>query len=168
MSGNIQQSGSITPGHLVTWTTNNVVQDGGAILASQKVLASLRSADFNTTADQPLVLPSAVTALIVSQIIVTNASTSLTTVRGGFYPGALKQAPPIVDPSQDYTALTGATIYMNPFLSTYGQTTRFSSTNLPLVLSSNNQYALSFYLSLTTAQGTPATADVYVVGIDLT
>ncbi len=163
----IQQSGNITPGHLVTWTTQNVVQDGGAILASQKVLASLRSADFNTTADQPLVLPSAVTALIVSQIIVTNASTSLTTVQGGFYPGALKLAPPIVDPSQTYDVLTGATLYMNPFLSTYGQTTRFSGTNLPLVLSSNNQYALAFYLSLTTPQGAPATADCYIVGIDL-
>lgn len=164
----IQQSGNVTPGHLVTWTTQNVVQDGGAILASQKVLASLRSADFNTTADQPLVLPSAVTALIVSQIIVTNASTSLTTVLGGFYPGALKQSPPIVDPSQAYAALTNPTIYMNPFLSSYGQTTRFSSTNLPLVLSANNQYALSFYLSLTVPQGTPATADVYIVGLDLT
>jgi hypothetical protein len=164
----IQQSGSVTPGHLVIWTTNSVVQDGGPILASQKVLASIRSANFNTTTDQPLVLPPAINAFLLSSIIVTNVSVSLTNAQGGFYTAAQKGGASIVAPGQNYAVLTSAALYINPVLTPFGLAARFSSANLPLVLAAAGQYALAIYLSLTTAQGAPATADVYAIGIDLT
>jgi hypothetical protein len=48
-------------------------------------------------------------------------------------------------------------------LSSFGQNTRFSSANL-----NNIAGFLNIWFSLTTPQGAPATADVYLVGLDLT
>ena len=165
--GAVQQSGNVTPGHLAVWTTGGVIQDGGSFLASQKVLAAFFNANFNTIADQPLILPSAITAFQLTGIIVTNASVSLTTAAGGFYPAASKGGTAIVSSAQVYSALTSANLLMQPTLSSFAQSARFSSANLGLSLVANGQNGLTVYLSLTTAQGSSATADVYLVGIDL-
>jgi len=50
----VQQSGTITPGHLCTWTTDGAIQDGGVLTPANTILAKLFSADFNSIADQAI------------------------------------------------------------------------------------------------------------------
>ena len=154
----VLQSGNVTPGHIATWTTNGIIQDGGVLGASQKVLAFLGSADFNDTNDQPLLLPSTMTAFMLTGIIVTNSAISLSAAVGGFYPSASKAGTALVASSQVYSSLTAATKLLSCTLAAAVATTRYSRTNLA-------DWAI--YLSLTTGQGQASTADVYVIGIDL-
>lgn len=161
MSGNVLQSGNITPGHLAVFASDNVIEDGGSLSAAlQRVIASQLSMDFNTTADQAIAIPPSIQAFAITGIIVTNPSISLTTAAGGFYPQVLKGGTAIVAAGQVYSSLTAATKLLNATVAAGALATRWSSANLP------NAY--SVYLSLTTAQGAAATADVYIVGIDLT
>ena len=161
--GSVQQSGAITPGHVAQWVATGVVKDGGALPAGEKVLASIRGANFNTTGDQPLVIPQNITAFMITRIVITNASVSLTTAAGGFYPQTSKVGTPIVSSAQVYSALTTGASLMQATLASFGSGTRFSSANLGLL-----NGLLVLWLSLTTAQGAAATADVYVIGVDLT
>lgn len=154
----VLQSGNVTPGHIATWTTDGVLQDGGALGRSQKVLAMLGTADFNDTNDQPLLLPSTMTAFMLTGLLVTNAPVSLTTAVGGFYPQAFKAGTPLVGAFQVYSFLTSASLLLSCTLAAPVPTTRYSRTSLP-------DWAI--YLSLTTPQGQAATADVYAIGIDL-
>lgn len=164
----VQQSGNVTPGHLALWATVGVLQDGGPIGASQKVLAAFFSANFNAaSADQALLLPFSISAFMLTGIIITNASVSLTTAAGGFYPGANQTGSPIVASSQAYSSLTNSNQLLQTTLTAYAQTARFSSNNLPLTLGPNSQEVLEIFFNLTTPQGAPATADIYLVGIDL-
>jgi hypothetical protein len=160
--GAIFQSGNVTPGHLVTWVTDGVVQDGGATPAAQRVLASLRGANFNITTDQPILIPLNFVAFQLTSIIVTNAPVSLTTAVGGFYPAANKGGTSIVAASQAYSALTTSASLMTATLSSFGANTRFSATNLGTI----NGF-LAIWFALTTAQGVNATGDIYLCGIDL-
>lgn len=166
--GAVQQSGIITPGHLVTWTTDGVVQDGGALNASQKVLSAFFDADFNSVGDQPLLLSPSITAFQLTGIIVTNASVSLNAAVGGFYTAASKGGSQIVANSQAYSALTTPNVLVQPSLTAFAQAARFSANNLALLQNANGLFGLAVYLSLTTPQGVAATADVYLLGIDLT
>lgn len=154
----VQQSGSVVPGHVATWATDGVIQDGGANPYSQRVLASITQASFNTTADQPLQLPTALQYFQLTGILIAGASLSLTTAVGGFYPEASKAGTPIVAASQVYTSLTSSALLMNATLSAYGQQQFFSRNQLP-------DWAV--YLSLTTSQGVDAVASVYLIGIEL-
>jgi hypothetical protein len=169
MVGSVLQNGYVTPGHYATWVTDGVLQDGGPVPASYAVLGSIFGANFGTTADQPILIPPAITAFQLTGIIVTNASTSLTQAEGGFYPAASKGGTAIVASSQVYSALTSPNLLMQPTISAFGQAARFSSANLPQLLNSNGQYCLAIYLSLSTAQSTlgTVTADVYLLGVDL-
>ena len=159
------QSGQVTPGHFATWTTDGIIQDGGPIAAAQKVLGRALNSNFNTTFDQPILINPAITAFQLTGIIVTNASISLTTVQGGFYTAASKGGSVIVLSTQAYSALTNKNLLMQPTLTAFAQAARFSSTNLGTFSTSGS---LTIYLSLTTTQGAAATADVYLVGMDLT
>lgn len=163
----IIQTGSVTPGHLATWQASGVVGDGGPILASNKVLASVFSANFNSAGDQPILLPFPIKAFQLTGIVVTNASVSMTTAVGGFYPAAAKAGSAIVAAGQVYSALTGRDLLLQATLTAFASTARFSSNNLPLVLGPNSQNVLAMYFSLTTAQGAGAAADIYLLGIDL-
>lgn len=154
----VQQSGSITPGHLVEWATDNVIRDAGSPNISEQVLGYL-NCSFNSTSDQAITLPDTINVFCLTRIIITNASTSLTTAVGGFYPQSSKGGTAIVANTQVYSTLTTAAKLLNATLASYGSTTRFDSSNVP-------DWAI--YLSLTTGQGVAATADVYLVGIDLT
>jgi hypothetical protein len=160
--GAVQQSGNITPGHPAVWVAPGVIGDGGAALAAQRVLASLRGANFNTTADQPIAIPQRVTAFALTGIYVTNASLSLTTAVGGFYPQAAKAGTPIVAAAQAYAALNTGDKLLQATLASFGQNTRFSSNNLGTIGG-----LLQVWFALTTPQGSAATADVYLIGIDL-
>lgn len=163
----VQQSGNVTPGHLASWTTDGVIQDGGPLLASNKVLAVQFGANFNTTFDQPLILPQPITVFQLTGIVVTNASISLTIAVGGFYTEALKSGSQIVSASQTYSVLSSPNLLMQPALTTFAQTARFSAANLAILAGANNQNGLAIYFSLTTPQGVQATADIYAIGIDL-
>lgn len=158
MSG-ILQSGNVTPGHIAKWTTDGVLQDGGAAQTSKTVLASLLSADMNSIADQALVLPASITAFAITGIIVANSNVSLTTAVGGFYPQASKGGVAIVANTQVYSALTAATKLLNCTVAAAALATYYTRTNVPDWV---------IYLSLTSAQGVAANADCYVIGVDLT
>lgn len=119
-----------------------------------RVLGTLRSANFNTTADQAIPIISTVTAFQIASIVVTNCSANLTTAAGGFYPTTAKGGTPIVAAIQAYTALTAATVLLPTTVAAGPLVTRYAIANV--------------YLSLTVAQGVAATCDVYVVGNDLT
>lgn len=163
MVQSVQQSGNITVGHGAQWLATGVIGDAGSTLAGEKVLASLRGANFNTTIDQPLVIPSIITAFMLTRIVITNATLSLTTAAGGFYSAASKGGTAIVAAGQAYSTLTTADKLSQATLASFGSTTRFSSSNLGLLGG-----LLAFYLSLTTGQGAAAQADVYAIGVDLT
>lgn len=120
----------------------------------QQVLGSLRGANFNTTADQAIAINANVTAFQITGIVVTNCTANLTLAAGGFYPAASKAGTPIVAATQVYSALTSASVLLGVTIA-----------GTPLV----TRYTLSqVFLSLTTAQSTAATCDVYVNGLDLT
>lgn len=154
----ILQSGNVTSGHGAKWVTDSVIADAGPNPYAQRVLASSLGVDFNTTADQPIVLPQTLNAFQLTGVLITNASISLTTSVGGFYPQASKGGTPIVAASQIYTALTTQYLLLNATLSSYGSQQRFSRFQIP---------TWGIYFSLTTAQGIAATADIYIMGIEL-
>lgn len=158
----VQQSGLITPGHLAIWSTTGVVQDGGALPAAARVLGSGRSYSFNTTNDQPIAIPQRITAFTLTGILITNASISLTMAAGGFYPAPAKAGVSIVPAIQTYTMLTNSSLILWTTLSSFGQNTRFSASNLSSIAG-----YLNIWFSLTTAQGAAATGDIYLIGMDL-
>ncbi len=119
-----------------------------------RILCSIRSANFNSTADQACVIPASITAWMPTSIVVTNCSASLTLAVGGVYPAASKAGTALVAAAQVYTALTGATVVLALTMAANIATTR--------------QTINTLYLSLTTGQGTAATCDFYVIGDDLT
>ena len=159
----ILQSGQVTPFHGVQWLADGVVGDGGPGPVGQRVIASLRGANFNTTNDQPLVIPQQFVAFSLRFITITNASASLTTAAGGFYPAASKAGTPIVSSAQAYSALTDNNQLMLPTLAAFGSGTRFSARNLGSIGG-----LLTIWFSLTTPQGVAATADIYLSALDLT
>jgi len=80
---------------------------------------------------------------------VMNASISLTTAAGGFYTAAAKGGTALVAAGQAYSALTAANLAMECTLNAAAD---WWAAGTPV------------YLSLATAQGAAATADVYVYG----
>ncbi len=120
----------------------------------QAVLCTIRAANFNTTADQACVIPPSITAWAPTAIWCTNASTSLTLAAGGWYPAASKAGTALVAAAPLYSALTGASIILSATLAANIATTRYTINTV--------------YLALTTGQGGAATADCYIVGVDLT
>lgn len=159
----IQQSGNITPGHVAVWTTDGVIQDGGAVAAASTILGSLRGANFNTLLDQPIQIFPTIAAFQITGILVTNASIPLSGAAGGFYPTANKGGTAIVASGQVYSSLTTASKLLAATLAGTVATTRYSALNMDAVFG-----FLTLYLSLTTPQGSPATADVFILGNNLT
>ena len=158
----VLQSGSITPGHIATFATDGVIQDGGVVPVGNTILARLLSADFNSILDQSIQLPKAITAFQITGILITNATLSLTTAAGGFYPTTSKGGTAIVAAGQVYSTLTAATKLLSATLAGTVATTRYSSANVDVI----SGYP-TIYLSLTTAQGAACTADVYILGVNL-
>jgi len=121
------------------------------------LLGSLIGANFNVTTDQQITIFDAPAKFILRRIVVTNASTSLTTAAGGVYTAVSKGGTAVVAAGQAYSTLTSSGLFLDLTLNTSG------SANITV---KSNIYNL--YLSLTTAQGGAATADVYVFGDILT
>ncbi len=114
-------------------------------------IAALIGANFNVTTDQELLLRPGITKFRPTKIVVTNASTSLTTAAGGIYTAASKGGSAIVAAAQAYSALTAAA----------------KALNLTLAITDTVYTLDKLYLSLTTAQGAAATGNVFVFGEDL-
>lgn len=112
------------------------------------LLGVLKGADMNTTGDQAI--PIAASKCVIRRIVVANASISLTTAAGGFYTAAAKGGTAIVANTQVYSALTAAS--------------KFIDLTLAAILGTDVRTEGTLYLSLTTAQGAAATADVYIYG----
>ena len=125
-----------------------------AAIPGQAPLCSIRGANFNVTTDQICALPAAVTAWDLTSIEVTNCSASLTLAAGGVYTAASKGGTALVSAAQAYTGLTSSTVVLPLTLNGTAATTRLTIS--------------SVYLSLTTAQGSAATCDMYVWGKNLT
>jgi hypothetical protein len=117
------------------------------------LLGKLISADMNSTDDQRIVMFSNPSKFILRRIVVTNASISLTTAAGGVYTAASKGGTAVVASSQAYSSLSASTLFLDLTLSTTGSASTTVKSSIP-----------NLYLSLTTAQGAAATADVYVYG----
>ena len=116
-----------------------------------RVLGKLIGANFNVTTDQAIAINS--TRYIVERVMVCAPSISLTTAAGGFYTAASKGGTAIVAAAQAYSALTGATKWLDCTLTAGPASDIYTGSTL--------------YLSLTTAQGAAATADVYIIGRDI-
>lgn len=160
--------GALTSNKVTPTKVNEII---GVLNHSYTQIGKLIGADMNSTADQ-LIKLSGGTKFIVTDIIITNASTSLTTAGGVNF---------FNQPSQGGTVVA------------YGNTTGLG-TNSPLVVLTTRDKAISLirvaqdtvptgdgfygfltnpvidnnlYFSLYVAQGTPATADIYVFGYTL-
>lgn len=113
-----------------------------------RLLGKLLSADMNATTDQAIAVDSS--SYHIRRIMVCGASISLDTAAGGVYSAASKAGTAIVAAAQVYSALTTA------------------AKVLDLTLANDDlRTEGTLYLSLTTAQGAVATADVYIFGEDL-
>lgn len=118
------------------------------------LLASFIGANFNSTADQAMVIQTGVTRYIIRRIVVDNASINLTAAAGGIYTQAAKAGTAIVAAAQVYTALTASA--------------KFLDLTLAAVIGTDILIATTIYLSLTTGQGAAAVASVWVFGENLT
>lgn len=112
-----------------------------------------RGCDLNVTTDNILVKQFDCATFIIDNIRACNASISLTTAVGGIYTAASKGGIAVVANTQGYSALTGPTLGVALTLAPAGL---------------DELTADALYLNLTTPQGAPATADVFVFGMPLT
>lgn len=124
---------------------------GAPQLGTYQCLWQLIGADMNSTADQALSKLFPFTNFSIEKILVTNASASLTTAIGGLYTAAAKGGSAIISAATVYSTLTTALIILNP-----------------PVLTVNLLSASPLYLSLTTPQGSAATADFRIMGFAFT
>lgn len=154
----IQQSGPVLPGHLVQWSTEGVVQDGGPI-PSPQILASLRGANFNTMADQPISLPASITSFQITGILIANASSGISVATGGFYPATSKGGVPL---SFETFFVSGPNSLMQANINGYYHQVLCNNTNVGTL-----NGLLTVWLSLTIPEGRAVTADVYLIGLAL-
>lgn len=118
-------------------------------LKTAGVIASLVSANMNTTADQTITItyPNGAAHFYIDKVLVTNASASLTLAAGGIYTAASKGGTAVVAAAQVFSGLTGS-----------------GKSLLPTIAVTDARAETSLFLSLTTAQGAAATADLYILG----
>lgn len=129
--------------------TTTIKTSGGIITTGNEILLGYKiGANMNVTTDQAIPITRIGSkSFRITRIYVTNASASLTTAAGGVYPTTSKGGTAIVAAGQAYSALSSAAV------------------GLDLTIAAVRTLAISnIYLSLTTAQGTASTADVYVFG----
>ena len=124
-----------------------ILQDRNKATTTQpvRVIGRLIGANMNSTSDQTITLHPG--QWKIEQIMVTKPSISLTTAAGGVYTATAKGGTAVVAAGQVYSGLTTTTDVV-------------SATMAATPTVSNN----TLYLSLTTAQGAAATADVFVFG----
>lgn len=119
-------------------------------LSTEVMIAKLIGANFNVTTDQLFSACWPLTSVKwgISKVLVTNCSASITTAVGGIYSAASKGGTPIVAAAQAYTG-TGVNSLQSLTIAAAGAA---------------SVWAIDPYLSLTTPEGSAATADVYIIG----
>jgi len=126
----------------------------GTLGSGYVLLGKLVSANLNVTTDQAITvtIPGGASKYQVQSVTITNASTSLGAglAVGAIYTAASKGGTALYSAATVYTSLTAATAIYNPAIT--------------IATSAN---ATTLYFSLTTANGSAATADVYVFGTPL-
>lgn len=133
------------PGPAVTNTPNNQNLNTQQAL---RLLSVMKGVNLNALGDTPLPILSA-TNYSVANVVMANASISLTTAAAGLFtaPGA-----------------GGTAIVANAALSALNANNVVSQRT---VASTTNRTEQALYLNVATAQGAAATADIYVYGYDL-
>lgn len=116
------------------------------------LLGKLVGANMNVTTDNTIPIVGSAKYAITS-IILSDASVSLTTAVGGIYTAASKGGTAVVAATQAYSAASAATKVVTLTLAAAGTADYFTGANL--------------FLSLTTAQGAAATANIWVFGHSL-
>lgn len=123
------------------------------LVSSGMLLGRLIGANMNVTTDQPFVMTnwSALNKCRITKVTCKNASVSLTTAAGGIYSAASKGGTALVASGQVYSSLTAATLALDLTIASTPGLTVQAAGYAPI-------------LSLTTGQGTAATADFYLFG----
>lgn len=120
-------------------------------VAGPTLIGRLIGANMNATTDQPIpMFLAAGTSYTPIALITRNCSVSLTTVQGGVYSAASKSGLVIGATTTPFTGCTGTGLTSNVFPTV---TTQAAAVN-----------PSTAFLSLTTAQGAAATADIYLYG----
>ncbi len=114
-----------------------------------KLLGKIISANMNSTGDQVIAIGAS--KYYVDKVIVTNASTSLTLAVGGLYTATSKGGSQVIGNTQIFSALTASTKILL----------------LTSLITGDVLTVSQLYLSLTTGQGSAATADIYLYGYEL-
>lgn len=114
------------------------------------VLLGTLTANMNVTTDQAIAIMAGVTKWRPTRFVLFDASANLTLAAGGVYSAASKGGTAIVAATQVYTALSAAT----------------KALELTIAVAGTADYltAATIFLSLTTAQGSAATATLHVYG----
>jgi hypothetical protein len=156
MTNKVLQSGSATPGHLVSWTTDGVVQDAGVTAPNlgSEFVATITAVNFNATNSDNVIdinLPSGFTRWRCNRFIISGASGTLTSATCGVFTQASASGVTIVNGG------TGVTI----------NTSLIDTNNNMQTLSPNNQNTLAYsdtviYFRVQNPQGSAATANVSV------
>jgi len=154
--GNTIQSGLVTPGHLVSWTTDGVVQDAGVNLGSTygTFVSGLTNINFNATNTDnpiPINLPAGYTRYRIENILISGASGTLSTATCGVFTQPAAAGVAVVTTGTAITVTASAADTNNNMQS--------------LTINSQNTLALSdtvLYFRVQTAQGSAATANVFI------
>jgi hypothetical protein len=138
-------------GDVIVGTTASPAQ---VLAVGQKSLIGVKkSANFNATTDTSIPIKTIGSdRYIITDIMVSNCSTSLSTARGGVYTGAGKTGTALALTTQTMEGCNGASGLQQLSLQNVTRATYNIAT---------------LYLSLTTAQGAAATGDIYVFGVPL-
>lgn len=137
----------IKDSEIVVDPVSGTIKNKGA----SRLIGRLIGANMNSVADQVIdTMLGANPKYVVRKIIVTNPSATLATslAAGGIYTGASKGGSVVVGAGQLYTALTGATKFLDA----------------ALALTSDTLTSTALYFSLSVAHGSAATTDVYIFG----
>lgn len=143
--------GAVKPGILILFIllfSSTALAQRTVVGESTTILGVKRAVNFNSTADQAV--PISPLKYIIRRVVVTNASVSLTTAAGGVYTAVSKGGTTLVAASQVYSSLTASGKFLDLTLTSDATSSTFTSETV--------------YLSLTTAQGAAATADIYIIG----
>lgn len=120
-------------------------------LSDSSELLGCRHVNLNTTTDQPITMKS--DRYVVLRVTLANPSANPTLAVGGIYSAPSKGGTALVPATQVYTGLSAAN--------------RFITTGLNAVLSTTVATASTLYFSLTTAQGSACSADLFIYGDDV-
>lgn len=152
----VEQSGLVTPGHLTSWTTDGVLQDAGVTFSNSFGLMAYTKSAINFNAantDNPLLvnLPAGYTRYKIRDILISNASATLTTATCGVFTQAAGAGVAVVAGSTAVTVNTAGTDTNNNMQS--------------LTIANQATMALSdttLFFRTQIAQGSAATADVTI------